>query len=57
MSRGIAIPCAVRKFKRGGPVPIITWIQQMEYYFSIPGVPVRKHVMGMINHFETVHFP
>ena len=29
----------------------------MEYYFSITGVPERKLVMGMINHFDTVHFP
>ena len=28
----------------------------MEYYFSITGVPERKHVMGMINHFDTTHF-
>ena len=33
------------------------WIQQMEYYFSITGVPERKHVMGMIKHFENVHLP
>ena len=29
----------------------------MEYYFSFTGVPERKHVMGMINNFDTVHFP
>ena len=28
----------------------------MEYYFSITGVPERKRVMGMINHFDTTHF-
>ena len=27
----------------------------MEYYFSITGVPDRKHVMGMINHFDMTH--
>ena len=29
----------------------------MEYYFSITGVPERKHVMGMLNDFDTLHFP
>ena len=29
----------------------------MEYYFSIIGVPERKHLMGMINHFDIVRFP
>ena len=54
--RGIPIPCAVQKFKRGGPIPIKIWIQQMEYYFSLTGVPERKHVKGMINHFDPMKF-
>ena len=54
-SRGIAILCHVPKFKRGDPVPIKIWIQQMEYYLSITGVPERKHVMGMTSLFDNVH--
>ena len=51
------IPCGVPKFKRGVRVPIKMWIEQMEYYFSITGVPERKHIMGMIKHIERRHFP
>ena len=29
----------------------------MEYYFSLTGIPEKKHVKGMINHFDTFHFP
>ena len=29
----------------------------MEYYTSITELPERKHVMGMSNHFDTIHFP
>ena len=29
----------------------------MEYYISITGIPERKHVMGMLKHFVTIHFP
>ena len=28
----------------------------MEYYFSLTGVQERKHVIGMINNFDTAHF-
>ena len=55
-SPGVPIHCEVPKFNRGGPIPIKIWIQQMECYFSITGVPERKLVMGMINHFDTTHF-
>ena len=29
----------------------------MEYYFSLTWIPEKKHVKGMINHFNTIHFP
>ena len=56
-SRRLPIPCSVPKFKRGCQIPIKIWIQQMEYYFSITGMPERKYVKAMINHFETTHRP
>ena len=54
--RDVHLPCSVPKFKRGGQIPNELWIQQMEYYFSITGIPERKHVMGMITHFDNIHF-
>ena len=51
------ITCSVPKFKHGGQIPIKLWIQQMEYYFSIRRISEKKHVTGMINHFDTIHFP
>ena len=56
-SLGLTQPCTMRKFKRRGQISIKLWIQQMEYYFSITRIPERKHVMGMINQFDSVHFP
>ena len=52
----IRIPCAVPKFKRGVPIPIKIYNKQMVYYFPITGVPETKHVMGMINLCDTMHF-
>ena len=57
MSRGLPFHFPVPKFKRGGGIPIKVCVQQMEYYFSITGITEKKHVLSLINNFDSIHFP